>query len=458
MPRINQERVLLIGDTGRQVQAALTQTIPAANVTQVNNYFDAIAELCGGQFSVVLASAEPIERRPESAVRTLRDVAGEARIVLFGHATLEPLSRKMLEFGCDDYIISPPNPSELRQMFAKPLLRMTTAAVKANGEAESRIDDAIPLPMVQDMPLAEIYLDLLLQNPGNALPATIKRLNEMLAPAMTLTHTTPQETNGQSHEALHDGTIHISHELRHQNEEYGQLHLTVAPGNDSEAARHLLARLSQVVGKVHALQDRHNRLQRLAITDELTGLYNARYFRHFLGKIIEKSRQMFFPVTLLLFDIDNFKKYNDQYGHAQGDQILIETAALMRRCVREHDLVARIGGDEFAVVFWEKEGPRQPRDPKTSATHARLPNEIELILKRFCRLIASPDFKGLGSSGKGVLAISGGLAVFPYNAHDMEGLIQAADKDLMFRAKTAGKNSIYLVGSDRPLVGPDDTK
>ena len=458
MARLTQERVLLIGDSGRQVQAALTQAIPTANVTQVSNYFDAIAELTGGQFSLVLASAEPIERRPESAVRTLRDVAGDARIVLFGHATLEPLSRKMLEFGCDDYIISPPNPSELRQMVAKPLLRMTPPAANDQADEQSYVGEVAPLPLIQGMPMAEIYLDLLLQNPGNALPATIKRINEMLAPAMTLTHTSPLETNGQAHEPSPDGAIHISHELRHQNEDYGQLHLTVAPGNDSDAARHLLARLSQVVGKVHALQDRHNRLQRLAITDELTGLYNARYFRHFLGKIIEKSRQMFFPVTLLLFDIDNFKKYNDQYGHAQGDEILIETAALMRRCVREHDLVARIGGDEFAVVFWEKEGPRQPRDPKATASHARLPNEIELILKRFCRLIASPDFKGLGSTGKGLLAISGGLAVFPYNAPDMEGLIQAADKDLMFRAKTAGKNSIYLVGSDRPLVGPDDAK
>ncbi len=96
----------------------------------------------------------------------------------------------------------------------------------------------------------------------------------------------------------------------------------------------------------------------LAITDELTGLYNGRYFRHFLSRIIERGRAMRFPVTLLLFDIDDFKKYNDKFGHGVGDEILSQTATLMRRCCRDHDLVARIGGDEFAVVFWEKEGPR----------------------------------------------------------------------------------------------------
>ena len=116
------------------------------------------------------------------------------------------------------------------------------------------------------------------------------------------------------------------------------------------------------LGKLATLQDRHNGLQKLAITDELTGLYNGRYFRHYLERIVAKARDLMFPVTLLLFDIDNFKKYNDQYGHGVGDEILRQTAALMKQCVRDHDLVARISGDEFAVVFWEKEGPRQPRE------------------------------------------------------------------------------------------------
>jgi len=188
-------------------------------------------------------------------------------------------------------------------------------------------------------------------------------------------------------------------------------------------------------------------LQKLAITDELTGLYNGRYFRHFLTRIIDKARTMRFPVTLLLFDIDNFKKYNDQYGHGVGDEILRQTAALMRRCCRDHDLVARISGDEFAVVFWEKEGPRQPRQPG-HASSSRIPQTPIQVFERFKRLLASPEFSQLGNTGKGTLTISGAMAVYPYDAQDVNGLIEAADKELMFNAKVSGKNCLRLVGED----------
>src|ERR1019366_2858729 len=143
----------------------------------------------------------------------------------------------------------------------------------------------------------------------------------------------------------------------------GALHLTVPDLIDREAAEAFLADAEPIFSKLEVLQDRHRGLQRLAITDELTAVFNGRYLRHFLAKIIEKAHVMRFPVTLFLFDIDNFKRYNDQYGHGVGDEILKQTAALMRRCCRDHDLVSRISGDEFAVGFWEKEGPRAPREP-----------------------------------------------------------------------------------------------
>ncbi|HZK82859.1 MAG TPA: GGDEF domain-containing protein, partial [Humisphaera sp.] len=215
---------------------------------------------------------------------------------------------------------------------------------------------------------------------------------------------------------------------------------------EDPALRHILSHVAHLFGNVIALQDRHNRLQKLAIADDLTGLYNARYFRHFLTRIVERAKAMRFPVTLLLFDIDDFKKYNDQYGHGVGDEILKQTAQMIRRCCREHDLVARIGGDEFAVVFWDKEGPRHPLDPnKKPSGPSRPPQTPVQIFERFKRLAASSDFSGLGASGRGRLSVSGGLAVYPYDAQDVPGLIKAADDYLMFKAKKAGKNSIYLV-------------
>src|SRR3954447_8459679 len=127
MSRTAVENVLLIGDSDRQVQDALTQAVPSANVTAVPNYFDGIAELGANRYTTVLASAEPIERRPEAAVKTLRQLAAEARLVLFGQSSLEPVSRKMLSFGCDDYIITPTSPGELGQVFGAPSLRVAPA-------------------------------------------------------------------------------------------------------------------------------------------------------------------------------------------------------------------------------------------------------------------------------------------------------------------------------------------
>jgi GGDEF domain-containing protein len=172
----------------------------------------------------------------------------------------------------------------------------------------------------------------------------------------------------------------------------------------------------------------------------------------FLKTILPTAHENRFPVPLLLFDIDNFKSYNDRYGHCIGDEILKQTAQLIRSCCREHDHVARISGDEFAVIFWEKEGPRQPREPKPGgAPVSRVPQTIVQILERFRHAIETSDLKMLGPHGRGVLSISGGLAVYPFDAQTAEELYAAADRALMFGAKKSGKNSIFLIGS--PEVG-----
>src|SRR3954469_8231917 len=148
MARTSHERVLLVGDTDHQVHAALAQALPGAHVTSVPGYFDAIAELSANPYTTVLAAAEPIERRPESAVKTLRQLAGDGRVLLFGHPTLEPLSRKMLDFGCDDYIITPASPTELQQMFGSAPLRLTPSPPPATTDDGS----AHPEPLAASQP------------------------------------------------------------------------------------------------------------------------------------------------------------------------------------------------------------------------------------------------------------------------------------------------------------------
>ena len=440
------ERILLIGDADRQVHGALAQALPGAQLVSVPGVFDGIAELSSGSYTAVLAAAEPIERRPEAAVRTLRKVAGDSRLLLFGHPTLEPLSRKMLDFGCDDYIVTPASPQELQQMFTSPPLRLTAATGAGTDAERATLEPLAASPpskiaLLMGLPLAEILLDSLVQHPQNAPAAAIEQINARIAPVMQL-----HLISSAAPPAAPEGHAVLSHAVRHDEQSQTSLHLVMPRDEDETAARHFLAQLAHLVGRVAALEDRHNGLQKLAITDDLTGIYNGRYFRHFLARILDRARVMRFPVTLLLFDIDNFKKYNDTYGHSVGDEILKQTAALMRRCCREHDLVARISGDEFAVVFWDKEGPRQPHDPKSMTAARTLQTPIQII-ERFRRMLQSSDFAGvLGPQGKGELSISGGLAVYPYDANTMQGLIEAADRELMFGAKKSGKNTCFIVG------------
>ena len=290
MARFPSQRVLLIGDAERSIYLALLGALPGVQVTSVPNLFDGIAELSSGSYSTVLAAAEPIERRPEAAVRVLRQVAGECRVILFGHPTLELLSRKMLQFGCDDYVVTPASSGELQQMLASTPLRIVNEAdasepesvpAETNPPLESQVRGVL-----EKLPLADLLLDALLQHPQDAPAAAIREINSRVEPAMRLLHTA---AGAGVPEPLH-GRQTLSHDLHLAGGAAGALHLLISGDEDPAAARHALAQLAFLFGKLLGLQDRHNRLQKLAITDELTNVHNARYFRHFLTRIIEKGR------------------------------------------------------------------------------------------------------------------------------------------------------------------------
>ena len=191
---------------------------------------------------------------------------------------------------------------------------------------------------------------------------------------------------------------------------------------------------------------RIQQLEKLATEDELTGLKNRRYIWEFARQIIERAKRIDGRVTLLMFDIDDFKHYNDRFGHPFGDEILRQASVLMRRCCRTHDVVARIGGDEFAVVFWDdpKRKAAAPGNERRSAD-ANHPSEAISVAKRFRNELGKTDLSLLGPAGKGVLTISGGLASFPRDGQTPDQLFRQADNALL-EAKRSGKNRIYLVG------------
>ncbi len=202
------------------------------------------------------------------------------------------------------------------------------------------------------------------------------------------------------------------------------------------------------------LERRIKQLEILSTTDDLTGLRNRRYMWEFCRQILEYAGKENGRVTLLVFDIDDFKHYNDIYGHSVGDKILKQAAVLIQRCCRTHDVVGRIGGDEFAVIFWDPSFGEQPKAVGLEAERRSKgrpgqdhPQEVIFIAKRFIKELEKAEFAagGLGPKGEGVLTISGGMAGFPRDGSDIQELFQKADSALL-EAKRSGKNRIYLVG------------
>jgi GGDEF domain-containing protein len=194
-----------------------------------------------------------------------------------------------------------------------------------------------------------------------------------------------------------------------------------------------------------AVEERLRRLERLATEDDLTGLKNRRYVWEFARQVLDLAAQQQARVTLLVYDIDNFKHYNDRYGHSVGDRILKEAAILMRRCCRSHDVVGRIGGDEFAVLFWDDPQDVVLGDSERRTTLVQHPREAVVIAQRFQASLKHSDLRGLGSEGEGVLTISGGLASYPGDGVRVEELFEKADQALL-EAKRCGKNRVYIVG------------
>lgn len=190
-----------------------------------------------------------------------------------------------------------------------------------------------------------------------------------------------------------------------------------------------------------ALREQQEQLRTAALVDDLTGAWNRRYFDGFLNAALKHAVEHDHSVTVMYFDIDNFKQYNDRFGHAAGDEILRETVRLLQSVIRPTDRVCRIGGDEFGVVFHEPEGPRDPASAP--------PSSIWEIAKRFQRQICEHRFPKLGELAPGTLTISGGLASFPHDAKTAEELVARAD-ELAIQSKRQGKNAItFGPGAER---------
>lgn len=179
------------------------------------------------------------------------------------------------------------------------------------------------------------------------------------------------------------------------------------------------------------LQEDYQRSLALALTDSLTGLYNRRYLMKHLESMVERARSTAKPLSILMIDIDHFKVVNDTYGHATGDDVLRAVAAEIGRSVREFDLTARIGGEEFVVVM-----------PDTSGAAALAVADRLRATIAESRAEASP-----GGKQPPLVTASIGLATLLGPSESVDNLLSRAD-DAMYRAKTAGRNRVVQSEQD----------
>ncbi len=399
------------------------QGVAAAQTHVVNDYLLALGHVAHDPPAVLIGSLDAMEDPIESTVSAFRGIAPHMRLVAVTEAEHQPQAQRAVEAGFDAYLLEPIDAGEL----AKALERLSDGACSAGGptapSAAAVLHDE--LGVRGDAPVAAANGDLGDVDLVRQLIGDHHKLSELAVQLVA-------DKSGIEGVDLTDAANgvpagHASVPIQIDDRTIGHLH---APPPATEPNLEPWARwLAEWLG----LQRYVGRLTDMALRDELTGVWNRRYFNRFLTRMLRLAAHQRFRVTLLVFDIDDFKVYNDHYGHAAGDDILREAARLMQSVVRDHDVVARIGGDEFAVIFWDADAPRQP--------NSEHPMTVRTAAKRFQRAICSHRFPKLFDEAPGTLTISGGLAGFPWDGRTPDELLAKADQ-MALQSKREGKNAI----------------
>jgi diguanylate cyclase (GGDEF)-like protein len=208
--------------------------------------------------------------------------------------------------------------------------------------------------------------------------------------------------------------------------EVGATDVLTKPVNRKELVARVKALVSQK-REFETMLKAYNSARHRAITDGLTGLFNHGYFVEKLTRQAEVVRRDGQPMSVILFDVDRFKHYNDTNGHEAGNGLLKELARVMGRCFRRSDFLARYGGEEFVILL--------PNTPK---------NQAAVLAERLRKRVAEHPFAGRETQPGGKLTVSLGVAAMPADVNDPKDLLELADRAL-YRAKESGRNRVCVV-------------
>jgi len=191
--------------------------------------------------------------------------------------------------------------------------------------------------------------------------------------------------------------------------------------------------------RLRGLEEANRELERLALRDGLTGVYNRRFFEEAMRSSMAQAIRYGSPLSLIMLDVDHFKKVNDAYGHPVGDAVLKEVANLLSNgqgVGRASDVVARYGGEEFVIIL--------PRTDKQGAA---------ILAARLRARIARAPVSVEGSAEGVAITASLGVATFPDDGADADTLVRMADEAL-FCAKQGGRDQVRVAGMSRPIDIP----
>ncbi len=177
------------------------------------------------------------------------------------------------------------------------------------------------------------------------------------------------------------------------------------------------------------------RLAEQAVTDGLTGLFNHRHFNEHLRQEVATARRYGDELSLVIVDVDDFKRFNDRWGHPYGDRLLAEVATLLRDCTRHDvDIVARYGGDEFALIM-----------PQTRTTGSE-PTAARNVSERIRAAVSAGRFESAPGVREARVTVSVGVAGVGIGGYTPAELLSSADKAL-YLSKSLGKDRVSVFGT-----------
>ena len=434
VPADGEDRVLIIqsGIERTDTVDLLRQARPGATIL-VDDTYEALARIgmsdAGKRIQTVMIPLTIPDYAPKRVVQAFRRIDGRLRLILIAPTGRSEACSAALRAGFDAILEIPSSANSIKAVLNGELV--PTSSTSSSPTPRQVTLDVPPQPSSIDPPpaasppapresgLAEIdLLESLLDKGGNIRDTAISILRTQLG-TDDVHLVLPEDA------FLPDGRAHTS--IQHEGREHGILVSRTIGNADLERWAEWLSRWLELEWKMLELA-------RKAETDELTGAGNRRAFDRVMHESIENARPEKQEMTLMVFDIDNFKTYNDKFGHEAGDEVLRETVELLRATIRRGDHVFRIGGDEFVVLFCDREGPRNESSSP--------PESVEQIARRFQAGVCDLRLPQLGADAPG-LSISAGMALYPWDGTDAAKLLRHADA-LALESKRAGKNLILF--------------